>query len=115
MNPGKDYALTEVVHCKSRKNEGVKQALKECSDRYLSRVLSHSDAKVIVCLGVLVEQIVREKLAIPPGVRVYGPAEISGKIRHVVFSAQPNSNQPRKFSVTLLKEELAELRSALRR
>jgi hypothetical protein len=114
VEPGKDYALTEVVHCKSRNNEGVKQALEECSDRYLSRVLSHSMAKVIVCLGVLVEQIVTEKFAIPSGARVYGPTQICGKIRHVVFSAQPSSAQPRKFSKTLSTDELVRLKAALK-
>jgi hypothetical protein len=87
VRPGIDYALTEVVHCKSRKNKGVKGALKECSDRYLSGVLSHSGAKVIVCLGVLVKQVITEKFAVPSAVRVYGPAEICGTSRHIVFSA----------------------------
>ncbi len=30
VRPGVDYALSEVVHCKSREEEGVKEALKEC-------------------------------------------------------------------------------------
>jgi hypothetical protein len=114
VEPGRDYALTEIVHCKSRRNEGVKQALSECADRYLSRVLFHSHAKVIVCLGVLVRRILTEKFRIPSSVRVYGPADIFGKTRHLVFSAQPNSNQPRRFTVTLLDEELTELRGVLR-
>jgi hypothetical protein len=28
--PGLDYALTEIVHCKSRKQMGVKQSQKQC-------------------------------------------------------------------------------------
>ena len=30
---GRDYVLSEVVHCKSRENEGVELAVKECADR----------------------------------------------------------------------------------
>src|SRR5258708_28952120 len=35
IEPGIDFALTEVVHCKSRKERGVAEARDECSDRYL--------------------------------------------------------------------------------
>jgi hypothetical protein len=79
VTPGEDYALTEVVHCKSRKNYGVKQALKECSDRYLSRVLLHSNANVVVCLGVLVKQVVTEKFRIPPASGFMDPLRFAAK------------------------------------
>lgn len=114
VEPGTDYALTEVVHCKSRNNKGVKQALKECGDRYLSRLLSCSNAKVIVALGKFVKQVVIETFAIPRDARVYGPAEVCGRTRYIVFLAQPNSNRPRKFSTAVSAEELAELRTILR-
>jgi uracil-DNA glycosylase len=115
VKPGKDYALTEVVHCKSRNNKGVEAALTECVDRYLPRVLSCSNATVIVALGKFVKQILTDTLGIPRDTRVYGPTEVSGKIRHIVFLAQPNSNQPRRFSAVVSAEELAELRSALKK
>lgn len=37
--PGIDYALTEVVHCKSSGNQGVTEARMECASRYLEPVL----------------------------------------------------------------------------
>ncbi|MDB4223366.1 hypothetical protein N9850_06310 [Granulosicoccus sp.] len=49
--PGEDYTLTEVVHCKSKKEIGVEEALNFCSQEYLEDVLSVSSAKVIVVLG----------------------------------------------------------------
>ena len=49
--PGCDYALSEVVHCKSTDEEGIKKALEECSGKYLERLLGISPAKVVVVLG----------------------------------------------------------------
>jgi hypothetical protein len=51
VKPGFDFALTEVVHCKSRSQEGVKEALECCSQRYLGRVLSTCTARVIIVCG----------------------------------------------------------------
>ena len=114
VTPGRDYALTEVVHCKSRKNDGVEQALNECSKRYLSRVLSYAEAKVVICLGELVKRVVAKKFDIPLGVQIYGPAAICGKFRYFVFSAQPGSNKPRKFSTTLSEQGFTRLRGILK-
>jgi hypothetical protein len=114
VTPGRDYALTEVVHCKSRKNDGVEEALNECSDRYLSRVLSYAEAKVVICLGELVKRVMAEKFDIPLGVQIYGPAPICGRVRYFVFAAQPGSNKPRKFSATLAEQDLARLRGFLK-
>jgi hypothetical protein len=52
--PGRDYALTEVVHCKSRQERGVggrDGALLHCTRRYLQRVLAVSSARVVITLG----------------------------------------------------------------
>ena len=45
ITPGLDFALTEVVHCKSRNEVGVKEAQEFCSKRYLYRILSVSVSK----------------------------------------------------------------------
>jgi hypothetical protein len=49
--PGTDYCFTEVVHCKSKEEIGVRDAQIECSSRYLSRILALSGARVIVVVG----------------------------------------------------------------
>ncbi len=49
--PGSDYALTEVVHCKSRNNIGVAKARPVCTDKWLSRILDASGASVVGVLG----------------------------------------------------------------
>ena len=49
--PGRDFALTEIVHCKSRGGIGMEEAKRHCADLYLKRVLSVSVAKVLVVCG----------------------------------------------------------------
>ena len=49
--PGIDFAITDAVHCKSRKEEGVKEAQEFCSNRYLKSVLVISPAKVFIVYG----------------------------------------------------------------
>ena len=46
-----DYAMTEIVHCKSKKEKGVKQARVICKDKYLERILAISNAKLIIVDG----------------------------------------------------------------
>jgi hypothetical protein len=50
--PGVDYVMTEVVHCKSRQEtEMAAAAAKHCADRWLDRVLTLSPTAVVVVLG----------------------------------------------------------------
>lgn len=46
-----DYAMTEIVHCKSKKEKGVKKARIKCKDKYLERILQVSNAKLIIISG----------------------------------------------------------------
>lgn len=114
VKPGLDYALTEVVHCKSRNNEGVVSAVDECANLYLDRVLSSSAAKIIVTLGGVAARIVAEKYRLASASSVHGPINIGGRDRLVVFLAQPGSNQPRKFTTCVSTDDLAKLRAALK-
>jgi len=50
-HPHFDYALTEVVKCKSKSEMGVKSASAKCKDMWMSRVLNASTAQVIVVIG----------------------------------------------------------------
>lgn len=50
-HPHRDWALTEIVHCKSRKEIGVKQAATQCANLWLDRVIAASSAPVVVALG----------------------------------------------------------------
>jgi len=49
--PGRDYAMTEVVHCKSREEAGVTESISICSKKWIEPIMSHSNAKIVVLLG----------------------------------------------------------------
>ena len=46
-----DYAMTEIVHCKSKKENGVEKARLKCKDKYLERILELSNAQLIFISG----------------------------------------------------------------
>ena len=47
-DPSQDYAMTEVVHCKSKGEFGVSAAARTCADRHMDSVLRLSPALVVV-------------------------------------------------------------------
>lgn len=112
--PGKDYALTEVVHCKSSGERGVATALDECTNRYLRRVLAVAHAQVIVVLGRTAEWAVRSKFDITDSLGISGPVTIAGRRRHIAFLPHPNARKARTFA-SCMPAELERLRSVLRR
>lgn len=46
-----DLCLTEVVHCKTKKEFGVKESRGKCAESYLSKILQLSNAKLVICYG----------------------------------------------------------------
>ena len=46
-----DYAMTEIVHCKSKSEEGVRKARLKCKDKFLERILALSNAQLIIISG----------------------------------------------------------------
>lgn len=61
---GKDFAITEVVHCKSVGEIGVKDAVFECS-MYISSILDIARAKIMVVVGKKAEVMVKNYLGLP--------------------------------------------------
>lgn len=114
IRPGKHYALTEVVHCKSRKEKiGVKEAVKECAPRYLRKTLKESGARVIVVLGAIARNAVKREFGIPKNENVYGPIKIGRHERYIVFLPHPNARGYRSFE-RCMPEQLQKLQAALR-
>ncbi len=114
VDDGVDYALTEVVHCKSKGEVGVPEALQKCAKLYLQPVVALSGAKVIVVLGTLAEKAVRDEFLIPNGSMV-GPLPIGKRQRYIVFLPHPNAHVPRTFEKCFDKETLQVLRVFLHR
>ena len=46
-----DYVMTELVHCKSRQERGVQQALSHCSEKWFEKMMAISPASLIFVAG----------------------------------------------------------------
>jgi uracil-DNA glycosylase len=51
IHPYRDWALTEIVHCKSRNEIGVVKAAPRCRRLWLDSIVAASPAPVVVALG----------------------------------------------------------------
>lgn len=110
-NPGIDFAITEIVHCKSRSNIGVDNAIGECSNRYLLRVLGVSNSNILACIGKKVGSLVREAMRVKKDVRSIGPRVVADRERLVLFLNAPGSSEPRVLEKVFSHEEIGEIRS----
>lgn len=48
---GEDYALLELVHCKSKKEYGVQSSIEECTKRFFDKIIKITPAKVLIIIG----------------------------------------------------------------
>jgi len=115
--PGIDYALSEIVHCKSEKEEGVKEALVTCANRYMMKLLSCSGAVALVLVG---DKVLNHwnslGLAGLPQVPLKGGTalqEIAGRKRVVIYLAAPAGPKPKLFAHYLPKERILEIRQLI--
>jgi hypothetical protein len=113
VRPGRDYALTEVVHCKSKAERGVQDALAECAGRYLGPVLELAGARVIVTTGRPAQSALTQAYRLPDCSNLVGPITIGRKERLIAFLPHPNARSVRSFSKCFSAEEMDRLRSFL--
>ena len=113
--PGNDYSITEVVHCKSADEIGVSAAATFCADRYLTRLLAVSGARVVVVLGGVADAQVRRVFGLPLTGRIHGPVKLGHEERHFAFLPHPNSRIRKTFAACLTGEELSRLREVAHR
>jgi len=111
--PGVDYALTELVHCKSEKEQGVPEALDYCVSRYFRKVLAASSARVIVGLGKMAKDVIRSEFQLSEEKNVYGPLDFLSRQIIVTFLPHPNARMVRSFDKIINKDELIKLRSLI--
>lgn len=111
--PGVDYALTEVVRCKSKMEIGVLKARSQCADLYLHQTLTQAaNANLVVIFGkhAVTEMNQRYGLALSTDAR-HGIADIAGRLRWVVWLDHPASARKVRLHRVLTETELTELRS----
>jgi hypothetical protein len=111
--PGLDYALIEIVRCKSAGEAGVGQALAECPSRYLRRSISASGAVVIVTLGEKARPTVAALFGGPERNSVFGPVEIGGRTRYLAAIGHPTSGDPKRWEKCIGGEWTGRLRLAI--
>jgi hypothetical protein len=92
VRPGRDYAITEVVHCRSSKEHGVEQALAPCAERYLTSVLEVSPASVLIVVGTKAAKAFHSALDQPKREpeTLAGPVSIAGRDRHLLYLPHPS-------------------------
>jgi hypothetical protein len=92
--PGHDFALTELVRCKSLNEKGVRQALGTCSELYLERTLEVAGAKVVIALGKVARQGIASHIGGTSEIGLRrGRFDIGGHKRAVLLLGHPSSGQ----------------------
>ena len=111
--PGCDFAITEVVHCKSRGEAGVREALHLCSQRWLSSVLSQSSAPILILLGNHAKEACSQLWQLDSSRTVNFNVPVSGINRAVVALPHPNARRKRKIADHVDTASLARLRTLM--
>ena len=109
--PGVDFALTELVHCKSRGEQGVSKAHLTCAGRWLDLVLGVSGASVVVLLGSKARDHCVARWKLDKGQSVHFGETIGGRRRAVVVLPHPNARGKRKVADCVSPEQLRQLRA----
>ena len=105
--PGRDYAMTEIVHCRSWNEIGVEDARSHCADLYLERILEQSAARVVVGLGAHVGRWLQERWGL--GEKRVSPLTIGGQTRMVALLPHPTRFGPKTFA-SVMPDELDALK-----
>jgi hypothetical protein len=113
VRPGTDYALTEVVHCKTEGEYGVTRAADTCYKLHMDEIWSVAKAaRVIVVFG----KIARERIL---GLGEVQPAhpiqrDLAGLRRTIVFLPHPNARGVVKSMGENYPGDIVQLRKVLR-
>jgi hypothetical protein len=91
--PGEDYAISEIVHCKSKGEEGVAEAAQTCYDMHMAPMFSVAVAKIVIVLGKFAK---RYLLGVAPAPPLPAQLELGGRKRTLLFLPHPNARGVRK-------------------
>ena len=114
VDPGVNYCLTEIVHCKSQEEKGVDKAINCCS-KYLDRIIQLSPAPLLLIVGKCAENyflkhynLTNDEHQKNYGVelKVCGPKLIGNKERMLYFIQHPNSRELKCIGKYLENPEL---------
>ena len=109
--PGKDFALTELVHCKSRQEQGVPEAFCLCSKLWLPSVMKHSGARIIILLGSRAKNACVQLWKLDSRQSVQFDVPIAGRSRAVVILPHPNAFEKKTVAAHATPAQLKRLQS----
>ncbi len=109
--PGKHFAITEVVHCKTEKEIGVLEAIDTCVELYLKDILTLSGAKVVVVLGKKAQNALANIILLTP--EPDGEHVFIALNKTFVFLPHPNARGKRRIDKVIAYEELTKLQNIL--
>ena len=111
--PGKDFALTELVHCKSRGEQGVPEALPTCSERWLLPVMRRTAAKIVILLGSQARDACTLLWQLESRQSVHFDVPIAGQHRAIIILPHPNAFKKKTLEANTSASERQRLRSLL--
>jgi hypothetical protein len=110
-DPSRNYAMTEVVHCKSKGETGVAAAAQTCARRYLDTILALTTAPIVAVVGKQAHRRLHERLPHLPEPPYIRTAELGGRPRELVFIWHPAAFQgPKTIAGLHGPESVARLR-----
>lgn len=120
---GKDYCLTEVVHCKSKNEKGLDSTvISECYNKYFNKLVKLSDCKVVVVLGHKAFRAlaasgikISEELLGKEDKKIYcEEIELEHGVRKLfTYLDHPAAGEPLKSFTKFPKEELDKIKNVL--
>ena len=105
VQAGVDYCLTEIVHCKSQNNKGVREAAPYCAKKFLTGKNAVSSANIVIGIGAFACSVLE----------VQGGEIINNEMdnRSVIGVPAPNSSSTRKISELFNEDEINNLRGQI--
>ena len=112
---GEDYVMTEIVHCKSKKEKGVRICMKTCAKMWMEKIIQSSSSRVLILFGVIARDwfgsFIGDSLG-SAGVRF--DVSIGGGHRTVVWLPHPSSGLKRILTEVLDNSDIEKIRRQLR-
>ena len=102
--PGKDYALTEIVRCKSQKELGVEKATNTCSENFLNKTLSLTSAKILIVVGNKAKAVIEKKIGVKAPFGSTQRVQFDGIEKIFLFIPHPNSRGKKDYDHLLNRE-----------
>jgi hypothetical protein len=120
-NPTENYALTEVVKCKSKGEEGVPEASSKCIDQWMQNIMEITPANLVVVIGASARNNFAHKIpgigsefgTDPKGYKELGKqgrslrdikiSDFGGKRRVYIYNWHPTSMIPNKGELIQLR------------